>query len=689
MKPMSASASASASAPASSAHTLSPLPRAVRFDSVLIANRGEIALRVMRTAKRMGLATIAVYSDADASALHVRAADRAVHIGGSLPRESYLNIDAIISAAHASGAQAVHPGYGFLAENAAFARAVIDAGLVWVGPPPPAMAAMGNKAGAKRLMKAAGVPCIPGYDAVDQADAVLTQAAAALGYPLMIKAAAGGGGRGMRLVDAHADFAAALATARSEAQHAFGSAEVILEKAVIAPRHVEIQVFADTHGHVVHLGERDCSVQRRHQKLIEEAPSPALAGAAGAALRRRMGAMAVDAARAIAYAGAGTVECLLDADGTFYFMEMNTRLQVEHPVTEALTGFDLVEWQLRMAMGEALPVTDQDAILGRFESGGHAIEVRLCTEDPAQQFLPQSGRVLAWQTPEISAGLRIDAALETGMQVPPFYDSMLAKVIAHGATRDAAREHLARALDDTVLLGFASNKAFLATCLRHPRFAQGQATTAFIAQEGAALQAGAAAGVHAASLIATALYVWRATAHSPLAGRYEVPLRVKIDEIDYAIGLKPLVDQGFKASSAEEAHEYWFLGRSGNAISLRSGAGSETIHFAFSESRDPLVGEAQWRGRRYVVRDLTLTAALTAAAGAGDAAVKAPMAGRVVTIHVKPGDAVVKGTPLLVLEAMKMEHAVTARGAGTVAALLVEAGAQVSLGQVLVNMQTP
>ena len=452
----------------------------MKFQSLLIANRGEIALRVMRTAKAMGLRTVAVYSDADAYALHVRAADQAVPIGGALPRESYLNIDVIIAAAKSSGAQAVHPGYGFLAENAAFAQAVLDAGLGWVGPPPKAIEQMGNKAGAKRLMKAAGVPCIPGYDDQDQSDAVLSQAAAAVGVPLMIKATAGGGGRGMRLVTALADFSSALATARSEAQSAFGSPEVILEKAVIEPRHVEIQVFADTHGNVVHLGERDCSVQRRHQKVIEEAPSPAV----DPALRRRMGAMAVSAARAIGYVGAGTIECLLDAGGEFCFMEMNTRLQVEHPVTEALTGFDLVEWQLRVAQGEALPVTDQEAILRRFEAGGHAIEVRLCAEDPDQQFLPQSGKVLAWQP---AAGTRVDAALESGMVVPPFYDSMLAKLIAHGTTRDAAREQLARALDETVLLGFASNKRFLASCLRHPRFAVGGATTAFIAQEADAL----------------------------------------------------------------------------------------------------------------------------------------------------------------------------------------------------------
>ena len=660
----------------------------MKFNSLLIANRGEIALRVMRTAKRMGLTTIAIYSDADAGALHVRAADRALHIGGSLPRESYLNIDAIIAAARLSGAQAVHPGYGFLAENAAFAQAVIDAGLVWVGPPPQAMLSMGNKAGAKRLMKAAGAPCIPGYDDADQSDAALTNAAASLGYPLMIKAAAGGGGRGMRLVTAQADFAAALATARSEAQHAFGWAEMILEKAVIEPRHVEIQVFADTHGNIVHMGERDCSVQRRHQKVIEEAPSPALSGAAGAALRRKMGTMAVEAARAIGYAGAGTIECLLDASGAFYFMEMNTRLQVEHPVTEALTGFDLVEWQLRVAMGEALPVRDQSEILRRFESGGHAIEVRLCAEDPARGFLPQSGRVLDWQLPVARDGLRVEAALESGLDIPPFYDSMLAKMIAHAGSRAAACANLAQALDDTVLLGLANNKSYLGACLRHPVFAAGAATTAFIAQQGQGLLPDTNA--RAAPLLAAALYVWRGAGHSTLAPRYALPLRIEIDETIHAIGLKPLVDHGFEATCAGEAHEYWLSGRSLNAISLRTNAsistGTETVYFAFSEVRDPLVGEAQWRGRRYVLRDLALVAAQTAAAGATDGALKAPLAGRVVAIHVKPGDAVANGAPLLVIEAMKMEHTVAARAAGTVAAVTVGIGAQVTLGQVLLQI---
>ena len=669
-------------------------PAAQIFHTLLIANRGEIALRVMRTAKRMGIATVAVYSDPDANALHLRAADRAVRIGGALPRESYLNIDAMIAAAKSSGAEAVHPGYGFLAENADFAKAVIDAGLVWVGPPPNAIEQMGNKAGAKRWMKGAGVSCIPGYDETDQSDAALTQAAQAIGAPLMIKATAGGGGRGMRLVNSLEEFASALATARSEAQNAFGSSEVILEKALTRPRHVEVQVFADTHGNVVHLGERDCSVQRRHQKLIEEAPSPAV----NAELRRRMGAMAVNAARSIGYVGAGTIECLLDGAGNFYFMEMNTRLQVEHPVTEALTGFDLVEWQLRVAMGEALPVTDQEEILRRFESGGHAIEVRLCAEDPAQHFLPQSGRVLAWQP---APGVRIDAALETGQGIPPFYDSMLAKVIAHAAVRntdhraahqnarDAARRQLVSALDATVLLGFASNKSFLAACLTNPRFAAGQATTAFIAQEGDKLVT--PAREDAPPLLATAVYAWRAGrnagARSPLTAAFDLPLRMEIDETIHAISLKPLGDKGFRVVYAEKAHEYWLFGQVANTICLTNAAGAETIHLAFAETRDPLIGEAQWRGRRYVLRDLTLSAALSSSAVAGDGSVKAPMAGRVVAVHVKAGDLVANGAPLLVLEAMKMEHIVTARGAGTVGEVLAAAGAQVALGQVLVRLR--
>jgi geranyl-CoA carboxylase alpha subunit len=422
----------------------------MKFKSLLVANRGEIAVRVMRTAKRMGLRTIAVYSDADRDAPHVRAADAAFHIGGSSPRESYLNIQSVLGAE----GEAVHPGYGFLSENAEFAEAVQKAGRTWIGPPPGAIRAMGDKANAKAIAAMAGVPVLPTYDKDPE-------------FPLMIKALAGGGGRGMRLVLAKADLEASLKTAQSEAQHAFGDSRVLLEKALLDPRHVEVQVFADSHGSCIHLGERDCSVQRRHQKLVEESPSPAV----DAKLRAAMGAAAIAAARAVGYVGAGTVEFLLE-DGKFWFMEMNTRLQVEHPVTEAITGLDLVEWQLRVAAGEALPATQEQV---RFS--GHAIEVRLCAEDPEQDFLPRAGTLAQWSP---SAAVRVDHALESGMEIPPFYDSMIAKLIAHAPTRDAARAKLAAALDETVAVGVPTNKDFLASVLRDRRFAIGEATTGFL-----------------------------------------------------------------------------------------------------------------------------------------------------------------------------------------------------------------
>ncbi|MGY3272879.1 acetyl-CoA carboxylase biotin carboxylase subunit [Bradyrhizobium sp. S3.7.6] len=393
------------------------------FFRVLVANRGEIALRVMRSARQLGLGVVAVYSDADRDALHVRQADQAVRIGEALPAQSYLNIPAIIAAAKVSGADAVHPGYGFLAENEDFAQACKEAGLVFIGPSPLAIEAMGNKAGAKEIMKKAGVPCVPGYQGADQSDEVMLTEARKIGFPVMIKAVAGGGGRGMRLVTDAASFPDALRSARSEANAAFGDPTVILERAIQNPRHIEIQVFGDSHGNAIHLGERDCSVQRRHQKLIEEAPSPAVTPE----LRAKMGEVAVAAVKALRYEGAGTLEFLLDASGEFYFMEMNTRLQVEHPVTEAITGLDLVELQLRVARGEPLPVKQQDV---RFS--GHAIEVRLCSEDAAQDFMPQSGRMARWQVPD---SIRVEHALRSGAGIPPFYDSMIAKVISHGATR--------------------------------------------------------------------------------------------------------------------------------------------------------------------------------------------------------------------------------------------------------------
>jgi geranyl-CoA carboxylase alpha subunit len=555
--------------------TEGPLTATARpFTSLLIANRGEIAVRITRTARRMGLRVVAVYSDADALAPHVRLADQAMHIGPPAPRDSYLHIGAIVQAALASGAQAVHPGYGFLAENPAFAQAVLDAGLVWVGPPPAAMRAMGDKARARQLMQVAGVPCIPGYDGEDQSDATLRQQAAAIGYPLMVKATAGGGGRGMRLVLAPEALDAALASARAEALAAFGASTLLLERAVPQPRHVEIQVFADTQGHVVHLGERDCSVQRRHQKLIEEAPSPALAGAAGQRLRRRMGDMAVAAARAIGYCGAGTIECLLDAQGQFHFMEMNTRLQVEHPVTEALTGYDLVEWQLRVAQGEPLPETSQSRILERFESGGHALEVRLCAEDPAQGFLPQAGTLRAWQP---SARVRVDHALEAGADIPPHYDSMVAKFVAHAPDRASARVTLADALAETVALGVRTNQAFLAACLRHPEFAAGSATTAFIAAHGDEMLAALAPlPVPAAAL---ALYASRARGlgqdpcrvELPLA--WPVPLRFTLDGTPHAARLWALGGNRYRIGVGDAVQDMTLTSCSAELVVLQTPTG--------------------------------------------------------------------------------------------------------------------
>ncbi|MBK6512496.1 MAG: acetyl-CoA carboxylase biotin carboxylase subunit [Haliea sp.] len=444
-----------------------------RFTSVLVANRGEIACRVMRTARAQGYRTIAVYSDADAAAPHVLMADEAVHIGPGPVNESYLVVANILAAAKTSGAEAIHPGYGFLSENAAFAQACEDAGLVFIGPRPDAIHLMGNKAEAKRRMIAAGVPCVPGYEGEDQGDATLLREGAKIELPLMVKAAAGGGGRGMRLVHKADELANAIKLARAEATSAFGNGDLILEKAIIRPRHVEVQVFGDSHGNIVHLGERDCSVQRRHQKVVEEAPCPVMTDA----LREAMGAAAVTAAQSINYRGAGTVEFLLDEQGKFYFLEMNTRLQVEHPVTELITGLDLVALQLQVAQGEPLGFTQGDVTLT-----GHAIEVRLYTEDPSQDFLPTSGPVDLWSPPS-GTGIRVDSGICSGQQISPFYDPMVAKIIGSGPTRDIARLRLIEALKETVLFGPRHNRDFLVACLQKPCFAAGQATTAFIAEE--------------------------------------------------------------------------------------------------------------------------------------------------------------------------------------------------------------
>jgi len=652
------------------------------FTSLLIANRGEIALRILRTAKRMGLRVIAVYSDADAGAMHVRQADQAVRIGAAPARESYLDMASIIAAAAASGAQAVHPGYGFLAENADFAQAVVDAGMVWVGPPAAAIRAMGDKAHAKRLMLAAGVPCVPGFDGPEQDDATLVAQAERIGYPLMVKATAGGGGRGMRLVTSVDTLVAALAGARSEAVSAFGSDTLLLERAIAEPRHVEIQVFADAHGHVVHMGERDCSVQRRHQKLIEEAPSPALAGASGARLRRKMGAMAVAATRAIDYRGAGTIECLLDAQGKFYFMEMNTRLQVEHPVTEALTGFDLVEWQLRVARGEPLPQTAQETILQRFESGGHAIEVRLCAEDPAHDFLPQSGRLLCWQP---GTALRVDHALQSDQAIAPYYDSMVAKFIAHADNRDTARQALYSALADAVVLGVQTNQAYLAACLCHPVFAAGQASTGFIAAHGQGLLDATPALPPA--LAALALYAARALRDGHDATRVDLPLA-------WPVPMRLQVDG--------HTHRAGVHARGGNRYEIQNDAGTATLelvacdahgatialddafmHIAWAWDDNALLVSVRGRQSRLVDHSLSGAAKTDTAHGG---AMRAPMAGRIVALPIAAGQRVRKGELLLVLEAMKMEHPSVAPIDAVVSTVHVAQGAQVLAGALLVEL---
>ncbi|KWR85127.1 acetyl/propionyl/methylcrotonyl-CoA carboxylase subunit alpha [Cupriavidus sp. IDO] len=651
------------------------------FNTLLVANRGEIAVRIMRTARRLGLATVAVYSEADRHSPHVAFADRAVCIGAAAPRESYLNVPAIIEAARASGADAVHPGYGFLAENAAFAEAIAAAGLVFVGPAAAAIHAMGNKAEAKRLMLAADMPCVPGYQGAAQDDATLLAESKSIGFPLMVKAAAGGGGRGMRLVREAAALPAALSGARSEAAAAFGSDELILERAVIAPRHVEIQVFADTHGNVIHLGERDCSVQRRHQKVIEEAPSPAV----GPALRARMGEAAVRAAKSIGYVGAGTMEFLLDGDGNFYFMEMNTRLQVEHAVTEAITGFDLVEWQLRVAAGEPLAVTQDEVHLN-----GHAIEVRLTAEDVPAGFLPQGGPLLRWRPPAAGRDVRVDHALEEGGAIPTHYDSMVAKLVAHGADREAARRKLLRAVEDCVLLGVPTNQGFLAACLAHAAFTGNDVHTGFVdIHMQAALQAAvpprhvtacavlAASGLlgsngnpealarAASSVVLNAAGQTWDTTLQPAAEGWRVSLRPRgEDSQPVACTLRVL--------RADAANGTALVECDGVAHPLVFAADKHALHL-FQSGRAWQFALHDPRRRRD--------------AGDADGVLQAPLTARIVAVNVTEGERVEAGQPLVVLEAMKMEHTIAAPFAGVVAQLPARAGGQASAGSLLARVE--
>ncbi len=608
------------------------------IQSLLIANRGEIACRIIRTARRLGIRTVAVYSDADAQALHVRSADEAVHIGPSPVRESYLLGDKIIAAAKQTGAQAVHPGYGFLSENAEFAQAVTDAGLIWVGPNPSSITAMGLKDAAKRLMSQAGVPTTPGYLGDDQSPERLKSEADAIGYPVLIKAVAGGGGKGMRKVDSAADFADALLSCQREAASSFGNDQVLLEKWVTNPRHIEVQVFGDSHGNVVHLFERDCSLQRRHQKVIEEAPAPGMDAETRAAVCRA----AVNAARAVDYVGAGTIEFIADGSeglkaDRIWFMEMNTRLQVEHPVTEEITGQDLVEWQLRIASGEKLPKSQ-----GELSINGWAMEARLYAEDPAKGFLPSIGRLDTFELGDES--VRIDTGVEQGAEISPFYDPMIAKVIAHGPTRDAARSALTQALDESAVWPLKTNAGFLVKALEHPDFVAARIDTGLIGREGEALMPPARPSDHALADAAASL-----TRGGGLAG--------------------------FRLNAPVRSEGIFLLDGEAVTISYDPRQGGEGADDVLVAQGGQVWCLTPWR------------AAGAAGADASDGAILSPMPGRVIAVAVAAGEAVTKGQKLLTLEAMKMEHSLTAPFDGTVAQLNASEGGQVSEGTLLVKIE--
>ena len=643
------------------------------FSSVLVANRGEIALRVMRTARRMGLRTIAVYSDADRHAWHVAAADEAVHIGGSAAAESYLKIDAIIEAARRTGAEAIHPGYGFLSERAAFAEACAAAGIVFVGPPASAIKAMGLKDAAKDIVGKAGVPIVPGYQGEDQSLGTLSAAAAKTGYPVLIKAVAGGGGKGMRKVESEADFAKALEGAQREAKAAFGDDRVLVEKFVTNPRHVEVQVFADAHGHAIHLFERDCSLQRRHQKVIEEAPAPGMTDET----RTAMGEAAVQAARAIGYRGAGTVEFIADGsrglrpDG-FFFMEMNTRLQVEHPVTEEITGLDLVELQFRVAAGERLPPQSEITMKG------HAVEARLYAEDPAKNFLPSIGTLRRLGLP--AHGVRLDAGVREGDAVSMFYDPMIAKVIAHGATRDEARLKLARAMEQVEIAGVKTNAAFVARCLRDSAFAAGDVDTGFIDRNIKTLAP--RPGAAAAEDIALAAKGVLLAAQPALAGPWGVNDGFRIggdghDLVRFADGEAILRKGEVSVGAATFRVEATLQG--GRLKGALDGAAFD-IWFDQAERAVTLI-----RGGETRVLTLFDPFDVEDAGGGGGGDIVAPMPGKIIQVLAEPGQAVRKGAPLAVLEAMKMEHTLTAPADAKVAEVPVRPGDQVSEGALLVR----
>ena len=665
------------------------------FSKILIANRGEIAARVIKTACKLGYRTVAVYSEADSNSLHSQLADEAVCIGPSPVGQSYLVAEKIIAAAKKSGADAIHPGYGFLSENADFAQLCIDNHITFIGPSPHAIELMGSKRLSKIAMMKAGVPCIPGFLGNEvlgdgalgnhQDPQLLTAEAMKIGLPVMIKASAGGGGRGMRLVFKESELAENIKSAKSEAESAFGNGELILEKAVVEPRHIEIQIFADQQGNTIYLGERDCSIQRRHQKVVEEAPSPAL----NESLRQRMGKAAVNAAKSCQYVGAGTVEFLLDGNNNFYFLEMNTRLQVEHPVTEMITGTDLVEWQLRIASGEDLPLTQEQVQLN-----GHAIEVRLYAEDPSKRFTPQTGPVLQWSFPT-REGVRIDHGISEGSNISPYYDPMLAKIIAHGKDRHEANRRLISALKDTVLLGVNTNKEFLIHVLSHPSFKAGEATTAFIEKQfdgDATLQTNSPPSIDCA-IAGTLIHILSQQNNSPIdnfiSWRTDIitptTIKLTIDDYHYVVQLKALIASENKYCVTVELNQstsehniqilYWDNGVCTYLVdNLR-----QRINYAIDGeniSIDTSLGNRTFCNATQVSK--------TNSDLAGDGIIKAPMDGALIEINVKTGEKVKKGQTVARLEAMKMEHPLKADIDGTIETISGSVGDQVKNKQCII-----
>ncbi|HTH12512.1 MAG TPA: acetyl/propionyl/methylcrotonyl-CoA carboxylase subunit alpha [Acidovorax sp.] len=668
------------------------------FKKILIANRGEIACRVAATAQRLGVKTVAVYSDADANAKHVGVCDEAVHIGGSAPKDSYLRWERIIEAAKATGAQAIHPGYGFLSENEDFAQACAAAGVVFIGPPASAIKDMGLKAESKQLMEKAGVPLVPGYHGSNQDPALLQREADRIGYPVLIKASAGGGGKGMRAVDRSEDFAAALESCKREAINSFGDDAVLVEKYVQRPRHIEIQVFGDTHGNCVYLFERDCSVQRRHQKVLEEAPAPGMTPA----LRAQMGEAAVAAAKAVNYVGAGTVEFIVEQPGgyerpdqmKFYFMEMNTRLQVEHPVTEAITGLDLVEWQLRVASGEPLPLQQQDLRIQ-----GHAIEARICAENPDNNFLPATGALNVYALPECvtfeRGTVRVDSGVRQGDAISPFYDSMVAKLIVHGDTREQALARLDEALAQTHIVGLVTNVQFLRRVAKTDAFAQAKLDTALIPREQAVLFHQEPVGLPLAAAAAVAQTLLRERASEGAD-----PFSRRDGFHSHGVNRRR-----FEFEFGGEHAKAWLTYERGGSLHLAVGEGETAVAgpLVFAPQADGI--ELQFAGQRtraavyaqgevdhvFTPQGATQITAIDLLAHAGEVAAEggrltAPMPGKVVSFAVKAGDAVTKGQPLAVMEAMKMEHTIAAPADGVVQELLYAPGDQVAEGAELLKL---